>query len=104
MKPPIVTEQQVIDWIKTNYGKNAIIAPLAYEKEAQRDADVAYYEPLIEQAKAEVARELEGSLRSALIARSDNCKMYYYPSKPLCPALENIIKQSLKSKYTGGKK
>jgi len=67
---------------------------------------VAYYEPLIQQAKAKVAREIEQSLRSALadsycrtICDSETCKMYYYPSKPLCEFLEKIIEQSLKDKY-----
>jgi len=32
--------------------------------EAQRDADVAYYEPLIQQAKAEVARELMDTIEA----------------------------------------
>ena len=43
-KPPVLNEEQVIKWIKDNYGENAIIAPLAHGKTAQRDADVEWFE------------------------------------------------------------
>jgi len=43
-KPPVLNEEQVIKWIKDNYGENAIIAPLAHGKTAQRDKDVEWYE------------------------------------------------------------
>ena len=46
-KPPILSTEQVIKWLKDNYGENAIIAPLAHGKAAQRDADVEHYEPII---------------------------------------------------------
>jgi len=31
-KPPILSTEQVIKWLKDNYGENAIIAPLAHGK------------------------------------------------------------------------
>jgi hypothetical protein len=97
MKPPILSEQQVIDWIKASYGKDAIIVPSAYGKAAQLDADVAYYELLIEQAKAEVAREMEDWLETHLYARPDrpNATMGFNDWLEL---------KKLLSKYTGGKK
>jgi len=42
-KAPVLSEEQVIEWIKANYGENAIIAPMAHGKPAQRDADHEYY-------------------------------------------------------------
>jgi len=56
MKPPILSKEQVIDWIKTNYGKDAIIVPSVYGKEAQLDADVDYYEQKIR----EIFEEIQG--------------------------------------------
>jgi hypothetical protein len=56
--------------------------------EAQLDADVAYYEPLIQQAKAEVAREIFEAVENG-------------ESSPTCPC---GCWQELKSKYGGQKK
>jgi hypothetical protein len=78
---------------------------------AQLDADVAYYEPLIQQAKAEVAREIKERLRLSLVknycrterCQSTYCRLCYGTMNPLCQFLECIIGESLKSKYGGQK-
>ena len=66
-KPPVLNEEQVIKWIKDNYGENAIIAPLAHGKTAQRDKDVEWYEKKylipdyeynLQQARQDTAREI----------------------------------------------
>ena len=76
-KPPVLNEEQVIKWIKDNYGENAIIAPLAHGKTAQRDADVEFCDLLRnkeadqctqaiadarQQARQDTAREIIGKL------------------------------------------
>jgi hypothetical protein len=73
---------------------------------AQLDAAVAYYEPLIQQAKAEVAREIKERLRLSLVknycrterCQSTYCRLCYGTMNPLCQFLECIIGESLKSK------
>ena len=121
-KPPIITEQEVINWIICAYGKDAIIAPLAHEKEAQRDADVAYYEPLlkqaqeqidyvsiqqealssklddvelaIQQARQDTAREIEAFLQNHLYARPDRvwAKMKFLDWMKLKKLLDKYLK------------
>jgi len=67
--------------------------------QAQRDADVAYYEPIIQQAKAEVARDIFGAFET---------KFLYYLAHPAghgregfqCPKWCLFCEfESLKDKY-----
>ena len=71
---------------------------------AQRDADAAYYEPLIQQAKAEVAREIfeeieQGYMRGGKHPRMDGIVI----STPKSITISEPEWQSLKFKYTEGK-
>lgn len=59
-KPPVITHQAVLDWLKKRDGDLDLytqytISPDEH-KEAQRDADVAYYEPL--KARQEMLEEV----------------------------------------------
>ena len=61
-KPKILSDEEVNKWLESR----KLDTPYPYyrgvsseeHREAQLDADVAYYEPLIQQAKGEVAREI----------------------------------------------
>ena len=66
----------------------------------QLDADVAYYEPLIQQAKAEVAREMD-MLLCVLIR---NVALKDVEAATLLTSQLTSIMDLLKSKYTGGQK
>jgi len=62
-KPPVLSEEQFSEWCQTHqvHCKGECLQvgnTYLCRQEAQRDADVAYYEPLIQQAKEEVAREI----------------------------------------------
>ena len=111
-KPPILSTEQVIKWLKDNYGENAIIAPLAHGKAAQRDADVEHYEPIIannkkyvetllkqndiyfkriEQARQDTAREIFEDIHKLT-------EIFYIDGISL-PVINTESLQSLKSKY-----
>lgn len=60
MEKPLIPYDKLLDeiyeqWLKS---KDTVGDLQLITAEAQRDADVAYYESLIQQAKAEVAREI----------------------------------------------
>ena len=63
-KPPILTQDEAQSYIDQHYAElmkettRTGVYPARWHREAQRDADAAYYEPLIQQTKAEVAREI----------------------------------------------
>lgn len=56
-KPPVLTSDKVLEYFRK---KSRQLPPFGTEmhREIQQDADVAYYEPLIQQAKTEVVREM----------------------------------------------
>jgi hypothetical protein len=115
-KPQILSDKQIRDVIWHIWGhldlteieSRGVPSVIA---QAQLDADVAYYEPLIQQAKAEVAREIKERLRLSLVknycrterCQSTYCRLCYGTMNPLCQFLECIIGESLKSKYGGQK-
>jgi hypothetical protein len=108
MKPPILREVRKI--IDMEYATPPIISGKCWEARATEQI-VAYYEPLIQQAKAEVAREIKERLRLSLVknycrterCQSTYCRLCYGTMNPLCQFLECIIGESLKSKYGGQK-
>ena len=53
MKPPILSDRQIQEWSDTHVGEALLLDIVGNGQVAQRDADVAYYEPLIQQAKRE---------------------------------------------------
>lgn len=108
MKPPIVNTKTLTD----NVSLQIVAGKIA---EAQRDADAAYYEPLIEQAKAEVAREILPCLREVLLASTHEANDYNCQDWPIgegCSGCkgDKVRDEARKrlatfeSKYTGGKK
>ena len=60
---------------------------------AQRDADVAYYEPLIQQAKEEVARKIQ-----SIIDKEFDTSYKPHIGQSAVYTI-NLIRQSLKDKY-----
>jgi len=63
-KAPVLSEEQVIEWIKANYGENAIIAPMAHGKPAQRDADHEYYEQVTRKIATIIDNNFETNYKS----------------------------------------
>lgn len=111
-KPPVLSVEQVEDWMRQK-GIDLNTYTYQHSREAQRDADVAYYEPIIDKiikddatrcagyldlAKAEVAREIFGEIEKIL-------EPTFRKETPL-PIPNFYIRetklQSLKSKYVEG--
>jgi hypothetical protein len=110
MKPPILSDEQFTSWCGEHRDDKCVGCRARYiytcDAEAQRDADAAYYEPLIEQAKAEVAEYVEFMWK--MIKYCPSCGSYL--PQNLNGTRTHTCRncdwsgESLKSKYTGGKK
>ena len=57
-KPPILTDERIKAILYPEWRNEGIETSYRDVVEAQRDADAAYYEPLIQQARREVAQEI----------------------------------------------
>jgi len=72
-KPDVLNDEDVARWMQGKFGK-IVAYTRSREREAQRDADVAYYEPLLEQAQQEIdyiaiqQKALEGKLDDVELA------------------------------------
>ena len=101
-KPDVLKLKEIPERI-FKYGTQRIAQKMCYTAgwkdgaEDQRDADTSYFEPLIEQAKEEVAREIEAFMQLHLYARPDvpTATMKFTDWKRL---------RKLLSKYTEGEK
>ncbi|MGA2669980.1 MAG: hypothetical protein ABSF21_00965 [Dehalococcoidia bacterium] len=97
-KPKILTADEVGEWMELNH-KDLEAYTYLHSREAQLDADVAYYQERIhkqdliwqqqiEQAKTEVAREMIEAIENS-------------EATPSCPC---GCWERFESKYTGGRK
>ena len=109
-KPPVLGHKQIQKWVEAQDPNEIICLGVSeIERRAQRDADVAYYEPIIkefseaieswqrrlEQARQDTAREIFEEIEAELIAFEGFSQITQHQAA----IINKIWWQSLKEKY-----
>jgi len=108
-KPPILSDRQIQEWSDTHVGEALLLDIVGNGQVAQLNADVAYYEPLIQQARQEVSREIWEDVVCPMCYRLNPHHAHENKGKGCnwCSEKEHytgqMLEQSLKSKYGGQK-